>query len=213
MSTRTLFPPLHSLASSLDAASEDIPDQRKQTLEDLAAWINERHASGKPADLVFICTHNSRRSHMAQLWTQAAAWVHGLDHVRTYSGGTEATALNSSAVEALSDCGFHISVESDGENPQYRFTFADDADPVIAYSKEYGHPDNPKKDFAAVMTCSDADEACPIVLGASARFATTYQDPKEADGTDKESETYANRCRQIGAEMLYMIRHAAEMAG
>lgn len=148
---------------------------------------------------------------MAQLWTQAAAWMHGLDHVRTYSGGTEATALNSRAVEALRDCGFHISVESDGENPQYRLTFADDADPVIAYSKEYGHPDNPKKDFAAVMTCSDADEACPIVLGASARFATTYRDPKEADGTDKESETYADRCRQIGAEMLYMIRHAADM--
>ena len=211
MSHRPLYPALQSFISDIREEVSSIPVERRTILENIASWIAERHAAGESADMIFICTHNSRRSHMSQIWVQAFAWMHGLDHVRTYSGGTEATAFNPRAVKALRDCGVDIHAERTEDNPKYHVTFAEDAEPIYAFSKTYGDAANPGEDFAAVMTCSDADEGCPFVPGATARFAVPYRDPKEADGTDRERETYAERCRQIAAEMLYMIRHAAEM--
>ncbi len=211
MSHRALLTKLQSSVSNLQEGFSAIPVERRQTLEGIASWIAAQEAAGKPADLIFICTHNSRRSHMAQIWTQSLAWMHGLDYLRTFSGGTEATEFNPRAVEAMRGCGFHITVEREGNNPLYHVAFAEDANSVSAFSKTYGDDFNPQKDFAAVMTCSDADEACPVVLGAAARFAVPYRDPKESDDTVQETETYAGRCRQIGTEMLYMIRRAAEM--
>jgi len=211
MSHRSLYPALQSCISAIEGNVSSIPDERRIILENIASWIAERRLAGEPADMVFICTHNSRRSHMAQIWAQTFAWEHGLDHVRTYSGGTEATAFSPRAVEAMRDCGFRITVEREGDNPLYHVAFAKHANPVSAFSKTYVDDSNPQDNFGAIMTCSDADEACPVVLGAAARFATPYRDPKESDGTGHEAETYAERCRQIGAEMLYMIRHTADM--
>ena len=62
---------------------------------------------------------------------------------------------------------------------------------------------NPEKDFAAVMTCSHADEHCPFIPGATARIALTYDDPKDFDDTPLESEKYRERVMQIGREILY----------
>lgn len=76
---------------------------------------------------------------------------------------------------------------------------------MICFSKTFDDPANPDKNFAAIMTCSDADENCPLVPGTSFRKAVTYRDPKESDGTDHEMETYDERCRQIATEMFYMM--------
>ncbi|MBN1448208.1 MAG: protein-tyrosine-phosphatase [Bacteroidetes bacterium] len=211
MSLRPLFPALHSVVSDIQTSFSDIPDERKVILEEIAAWVAEKQRDGAKADMIFICTHNSRRSHMSQIWAQAAAWMHGLDHVRTWSGGTEATAFNSRAVKALQDCGFRITVAQEGDNPLYHVAFADNAGPIEAFSKAYHHSFNPQEDFAAVMTCSDADEACPVVLGAAKRFATPYRDPKEFDGTPQEEHMYAERCRQIAGEVIYIMDRAAGM--
>lgn len=211
MPYRPLYPALQSCISDIGDDVSSIPDERRKILEDIASWIAERQAAGEAANMIFICTHNSRRSHMSQIWAQTFAWMHGLDHVCTYSGGTEATAFNPRAVKALRDCGFRITVEREGDNPLYHVAFSEHANPVSAFSKPYGDDANPQDNFSAIMTCSDADEACPVVLGAAARFATPYRDPKESDGSEYEVETYAERGRQIGAEMLYMIRHAADL--
>jgi arsenate reductase len=64
---------------------------------------------------------------------------------------------------------------------------------------------NPSSAFGAIMTCSQADEACPIVPGAEGRFVVPYEDPKIADHTPEETPRYAERCAEIASEMFYVF--------
>lgn len=202
---RTLHPELQRYVDGhVVQAVANIPAERKESLDLIAAFIKERKAAGATADLTFICTHNSRRSHLSQLWAATAAWVYSQDHVRTYSGGTEATAFNPRAVAAIERAGFHV-VKPEGKNPVYEVSFTNDRNPEPCWSKTYSDPADPQKDFCAVMTCSQADAACPIVRGALDRISLPYDDPKEADGTPEEAQRYDERCLQIAAEMFYVF--------
>jgi arsenate reductase (thioredoxin) len=204
--TRTinlLFPKLQTTAESLVKRFGSISAERRELLRQLTTFVEQRVQSGNTVHLNFICTHNSRRSHLSQLWAQAAAHYYGIPNVQCYSGGTEATAFNPRAVKAMQDAGFMISKIKEGENPIYEVLFAEDINPVTAFSKTYNDPFNHNKDFAAIMTCSHADENCPMVFGATARIALTYDDPKEFDSTPQEAEKYTERVEQIGTEILY----------
>lgn len=188
--------------------AEAIPEERKVELRALAQWVTAQLAESDSAELVFICTHNSRRSHLAQVWAQVGAELHGLDGVRTFSGGTESTACNPRTVAAMQRAGFEVSVHDQDhgeENPTYAVLPGPSSTPQFCFSKTYGDDANPDSGFAAVMTCSSADKGCPIVYGAAARFATPYVDPKVSDETDQEALTYDARCAQIGGEMLWMM--------
>lgn len=185
-----------------------IPAERKESLDLIAAFVKERKAAGATADLTFICTHNSRRSHLSQLWAATAAWSFGQDHVRTYSGGTEATAFNPRAVAAVERAGFQV-VKPEGKNPVYEVSFAKDHAAERCWSKKYDDAANPQKDFCAVMTCSEADKNCPIVFGALDRISLPYNDPKAADNTPEEAARYDERCLQIAAELWYVMQQAA----
>ena len=145
---------------------------------------------------------------MGQLWAVAAAAHFGIDGVRTYSGGTEATAFNPRAVAAMRRAGFVIESPG-GDNPRYRVTFDEDGPVMECFSKAYDDPVNPATGFAAIMTCSDADEACPVIHGASLRAPIRYEDPKAADETPDEALAYDARCLQIATEMLYLFTRAA----
>ena len=195
-----MFPDLHTTITKLLGRGAQIPYPRRDKLQQLAAYVKER--GGAPARLNFICTHNSRRSHLGMIWAAVAAYHFGLDHVTTYSGGTEATAFNPRAVAALERCGFQI-INTGGDNPVYEVFYAADRPPLRCFSKVYDHPDNPADHFAAVMTCSDADENCPAILGADLRLPLTYEDPKVADDTAQEARRYDERTAQIGRDMLY----------
>jgi len=195
------------LAEYIDRAGWDInaiPEDRKRLLEEVAAFVSSARQAGNSAELTFICTHNSRRSHMGQLWAAAAAAHFGIDGVRTYSGGTEATAFNPRAVAAMEKAGFVIDKSGD-DNPRYLASFDEGGLVIECFSKTYDDPVNPTEDFAAIMTCSEADEACPVVLGAALRAPIWYEDPKVADGTPKEAAAYDERCLQIATEMLYLF--------
>ncbi len=206
---RTLQPELQRYVNErVMPAVANIPAERKESLDLVAAFVKERKAAGQSAELTFICTHNSRRSHLSQIWAATAAWYFGQDHVRTYSGGTEATAFNSRAVAALERAGFGV-VRPEGKNPRYEVSFTPEHTPEICWSKTYSDPANPQKDFCAVMTCSQADAACPIVLGARDRISLPYDDPKVADGTPEEAQLYDERCLQIAAELFYVMQQAA----
>jgi protein-tyrosine-phosphatase len=205
----TLFPRLEKTVAALETSMDEIPEERKALLSEVAASIADHERRGEPSRMVFICTHNSRRSHMSQIWAQAAAWLSGIRSFEAYSGGTEATAFHPNAIRALRDCGFRIDGAADMQNPHYTVAFADEAPTMEAWSKRFDDARNPRKDFAAVMTCSDADEACPFVPGAKARFPVRYEDPKHSDGTQEEADVYAASCREIGHEMLYVARQAA----
>ena len=182
---------------------DQIPDERKKQLKKLAQFVQTKIESGKEAQLIFICTHNSRRSHMGQWWARVAADYYEVPNVRTFSGGTEATAFNPRAVAALERVGFTVEKTSEGNNPHYRIAYASDAPAQETFSKKYDDAANPQENFAAIMTCSQADENCPFVPGATLRVAIPYEDPKEADGTPEEATCYDKRSKQIATEMLY----------
>ena len=205
-----LLPELEVYVRARCEERDRISAARKQELEPLAEFVRDRVAAGGLARLVFICTHNSRRSHIAQLWAQAAARFFAVPGVETYSGGTEATAFNARAVAALCRAGIRIQPFTSGKNPIYEVSFASEMEPMQAYSKVYTDPVNPQRDFAAVMTCASADAACPIVDGAEERFAIAYRDPKESDQTAEEAEAYDARCRQIAREMLEVFKVVAD---
>lgn len=205
---RTLHPQLQRYVDErVLPALASIPAERRERLDLIAAFVKERKAAGATADLTFICTHNSRRSHLSQLWAATAAWYFAQDHVRTYSGGTEATAFNPRAVAAAERAGFRV-VKPDGMNPVYEVSFTSARNPEPCWSKKYDDPANPQKDFCAVMTCSEADKNCPIVFGALDRISLPYIDPKVADGTPEEASRYDERCLQIATEMFYVMQQA-----
>jgi arsenate reductase len=186
-----------------------IPEARRQELAELGDYIVSKKQAGKEVKLTVICTHNSRRSHIGQLWLAAASVFYEVKRLTAYSGGTEATAFNTRAVAAMRRMGFDIS-EAEGENPHYLTKLGKDVAEITLFSKRYDDPANPKRGFAAIMVCSDADEACPFIPGAERRFAIRYEDPKSSDGTSEEAAIYDERCRQIGREMLFAMRHAGQ---
>jgi arsenate reductase len=198
-----LLPSLNQTVEVLSKQFGQIAPERRIILKQLADFIQTRRSSNFPVFLNFICTHNSRRSHIAQLWAQAAAHYYNVPNVVCFSGGTEATAFNPRAVKAMEDAGFSIIMTKEGENPVYEVRFAEGVAPVVSFSKKYDDPINDNEGFAAVMTCSHADENCPVVAGAIARIALTYDDPKHFDGTPLEEAKYAERVKEIGRELLF----------
>jgi arsenate reductase (thioredoxin) len=203
MSTTTTLSSLQSTIGKLTREFGQIPESRKAILAELTAFVSEKSKANQVANLNFICTHNSRRSHISQVWAQAAAHHYAIKGVQCYSGGTEATAFNPRAVKAMKDAGFDIQTFKDGANPIYKVQFSPDVPPITVFSKKYDDDFNPKKDFAAIMTCSHADENCPLVPGATKRIALTYNDPKDFDGTPQEAAKYAERVHEIGREILF----------
>ncbi|MGO9838615.1 MAG: protein-tyrosine-phosphatase [Polyangiaceae bacterium] len=199
-----LLPAVAVSLASYEAGVDSIAADRKEMLDRIANYIRTKRAAGETTRLTFICTHNSRRSQMGQIWAAAAAGYYGIDHVETFSGGLEVTAFNPRAIAAVERAGVQIA-SSGGDNPHVKVTYASDRAPLEMFSKKYGDPFNPQKDFAAVMTCSHADESCPLVVGASARIPLHYEDPKASDGTPDETATYDARSKQIATEMLYVF--------
>ena len=198
-----LYPELESIAKSFHF--ENISQDRKETLKPLIDFIQAKASQQEEIRLNLICTHNSRRSHLAQIWAQAAAAHYQTPNVFCYSGGTEATAVFPVVAETLKESGFKIQNLSTGTNPVYAVKYADNQHPVIAFSKTYYDEFNPEGGFAAIMTCSQADGGCPFISGAEKRIAITYADPKEFDNSPQQSEKYHERSLQIAEEMFYVF--------
>ena len=208
-----LIEPLRSAARQAISEFDKIDSKRVATLKEAAAFIRNRTDEGKPSDLTFICTHNSRRSHLSQLWAQTAAVYYGLTNVTTYSGGTEATACNPRTVSALRRAGFSIVKSANGTNPVYLAQISENRAPVRMYSKVYSAEGNPQHDFAALFSCDQADASCPLVKGAALRLPVLFVDPKVSDNTPAETATYDERSRQIAREMFYLMSAVGSGSG
>ena len=188
-------------------STENIYEERKNILQPLVEFIQYKISKNEEIRLNFICTHNSRRSHLSQIWAQTMASFFGMKNVFCYSGGTEATAMFPKVAETLTNQGFEILKLSETENPVYAVKFAENEHAVICFSKKYNDDFNPKSAFAAILTCDSADENCPIVYGAEARFPIKYEDPKKSDGTPEMNETYFNRSLEVAAEMKFVFEN------
>ncbi|CAM1345727.1 arsenate-mycothiol transferase ArsC [Tenacibaculum amylolyticum] len=186
-------------------ANTFISKDRKVILDVLINHLKSKLANNDSIAINFICTHNSRRSHLGQIWMQTLAAYFQIDDITTYSGGSEATAMATQIVTTLTQQGFDIHKISEEPNPVYAIKYTVNALPIIGFSKKYEHPYNPNSGFTAIMTCSQADEGCPFVAGSEKRIAITYEDPKLSDGTNLEKEVYLQRSNQIAAELYYVL--------
>tara|TARA_B100000809_G_C15015850_1_gene486643 strand:- start:439 stop:1071 length:633 start_codon:yes stop_codon:yes gene_type:complete len=198
-----LFSEIENLITNLK--SKTIPDERKVLLLPLIEFIQSKVANDQEIRLNFICTHNSRRSHLSQVWAQTIANYFHIRRLFCYSGGTESTALFPMVVETLRNSGFKIETIADGSNPIYGITYSENEHPIVGFSKKLDNDFNPKSKFAAIMTCDSANEACPIVLGAEERIPITFKDPKAFDNTPQQSEKYKERSLQIATELVYVF--------
>lgn len=184
---------------------ESISAERKTILQPLIDFIQSKVATNQDIRLNFICTHNSRRSHLSQIWAQTAAAYYKIKNVFSYSGGTEATALFPMVAQTLTKTGFQIKTLSEGNNPVYSVKYNENDHPLICFSKTYDDAFNPQSEFAAILTCSSADNGCPFISGAEKRIPITFEDPKAFDNSPLQAEKYQERSIQIATELFYVF--------
>ncbi len=200
---QTLFSEIEQVIKALKPQTTS--NERKVVLQPLTDFIQSKITNNQKIRINFICTHNSRRSHLSQVWAQALAYYFNIKNVFCYSGGTEATALFPMVAETLKNSGFEINTISKNENPVYSIKYADNEHPVIGFSKKLDDDFNPKSEFAAIMTCSQADSGCPFIAGAEKRIPITFEDPKAFDNTPEQAEKYHERSLQIATELFYVF--------
>jgi arsenate reductase len=186
-------------------STDKISEERKNVLQPMIAYVQEKLTAQETIRLNFICTHNSRRSHLGQIWAQTMAYHFGIKNVYCYSGGTEATAMFGQVAQTLTAQGFQFLQISEGNNPVYAIKYAASENPIICFSKKYNDAFNPSANYAAIITCNNADDNCPIVFGAEQRIPIKYIDPKAFDGTDLMIAKYAERSLEIAQEMSYVF--------
>jgi protein-tyrosine phosphatase/arsenate reductase len=201
---------LVSLIEKLAGEEALISDERKGQLIGFSKAISRSIEKLGFVNVIFVCTHNSRRSQLGQAWMRAAASYYGLDNVYTFSGGTESTAFNYRMVAAVERAGFMVKKLDDRKNPKYLVHLSEyDDNHDIYFSKKFSESYNPDTDFIAVMVCSDADEACPFVPGAMARISLPYTDPKSSDNTSGEASAYDEKVLEIGREIIFTVRQVS----
>ena len=199
----TLFSEIAQVIMGLNP--QTISTERKAILQPLTEFIQSKVSNQQDVRINFICTHNSRRSHLSQVWAQTLAFHFNIKNVFCYSGGTEATALFPMVAETLQNSGFQIKTISKNENPVYSIKYTYNQHPIIGFSKRLDDDFNPKSEFAAIMTCDSANEACPFVTGAEKRIPITFEDPKVFDNTPQQAEKYNERSLQIATELFYIF--------
>ncbi len=198
-----LFKKIENTINSLNI--ESISEERKETLQALIDFIQIKVNDNQEIRINFICTHNSRRSHLSQVWAQTIAFYFNIKNVFCYSGGTESTALFPMVAETLENSGFEVKTISENINPIYSIKYAENEHPIIGFSKKLDDDFNPKSEFAAIMTCSQADGSCPFIAGAEKRIPITFEDPKAFDNTPQQAEKYNERSLQIATELFYVF--------
>ncbi|KPL12399.1 MAG: hypothetical protein AMS23_01845 [Bacteroides sp. SM1_62] len=206
MKKDAFYTDLGNYLQDIESEFTEIPDTRIETLRELGNYVISSLKDDTQVQLVFICTHNSRRSQFGQLLALTAAQFYGIQNISTFSGGIASTAFNPRAVAAVKRAGFQVEkgVGRD-DNPQYMITSGKNFPGIAMFSKKYDDDANPEDNFCAIMVCADADEACPVVPGAEDRLSMPYDDPKAFDDTGQEMAKYDERCRQIAREMFYVF--------
>lgn len=182
-----------------------ISEERKALLNSVVEYIVNNAQASKVSHLVFVCTHNSRRSQMAQFWAHYLSDHYGL-RINAYSGGTEVTALAPQAAKVIEELGINYTVDhKSSSNPTYQFKMDPGNKDIELYSKLFTEITESLTAFASLMCCAQAEESCPFVPGTELRISLNYQDPKRADGTANEAAAYHNCLILIGSEINYIL--------
>jgi len=193
-----------AIITELITRFDTIPKERQVILDDLRDAIANSLDKNQVANLLYVCTHNSRRSHFGQVAGILAAAYFGIERISCFSAGTEVTAMNKNAVKALLGFGFTVSANDVIDNPVYSFEL-ESMSIINCFSKRFDDASIPNENVIAIMTCTDAEQNCPFIPGAVRRIPLPYNDPKQSDGSGKEQEVYAERFQQILTEALYVF--------
>lgn len=195
--------------NSLDFAQ--IPLERKVLLFMFVDYLKASRKAEIPLQAIFVCKHNSRRSQFTQLWSEIAASFYGIAF-QGFSAGTEETACYPETLKAIERCGCAVSLlENAGSNNRKHEVNWGSNHTTVLFSKTLAHQSLPKNEFAAVMTCSDADSNCPFVPGSDIRIPLTYVDPKHADNSPDKALVYDKTCRQIATELFYVFHQLSDL--
>jgi arsenate reductase len=188
-----------------------IPENRRDFLTTIAEKIIEQRHKLKKVRLNFICTHNSRRSQLAQVWAHYAIENYKLRKIKSFSGGTETTAFHRNTVKTLQQVGFKFElIQFSHTNPIYEITSKNMKKPIVGFSKIYNDEIN-KKPFIAITNCSSAEENCPFIPDAVHRFHLPYEDPKSADDTTFTQKKYLETNQIIAAEMNFLFLQVSDL--
>ena len=198
-----LFVKIDNIINNINIQS--VLSSRRLLLNPFFEFIQKKINSKKEISLIFICTHNSRRSHLCQIWTQVIASHFKIDNINCYSGGTTPTRVSPNVLKNLQDCGFLIETESKNYNPIYNIKFSSTQKSIKCFSKTYDHKPNPINKFTAIMNCTSADKQCPFISGAEARFPLPYGDPKIYDNTAFQQKQYMKTSIEIATEIYYVF--------
>ncbi|PJZ71440.1 hypothetical protein CH373_02780 [Leptospira perolatii] len=205
-----LFSKINEYLKKIESNGKEITTERKEILKSLAFKVQESlHDKGK-ANLVFVCTHNSRRSQLAQALGACIPQFYDIPGVKSFSGGTEVTEIYPTVISCLENVGYRIENEGPPRNPKYSFRWAEGGPALMGFSKKISDATNPNSEFIAVMVCSDADSSCPYVPGAESRVSLPYNDPKKSDGTSDEEQKYSETRDLISKELSFVFKLVKE---
>ena len=155
----------------------------KKISEELRGEINSCNK------IVFICTHNSRRSQLCEVWGSILSKRFNLD-LSFFSAGTEKTEVCGEAIKSLERAGMDFTIVGNNILIQNK---------IELHSKTL---DEIKEDeFISLITCSDAEKNCPIDPRSKKNIKLFYDDPKKYDGTKEESDEYDKTCKLIASEL------------
>lgn len=176
-------------------------NERKDLLHTIANTIAKELQEKKEVNLNFICTHNSRRSQIAQTWSFFAADYFDLN-INSFSGGTEVTAFYRNSVKTLQKVGFTFNLlDFSHQNPKYEISFEGSKNSITGFSKRFDAAEN-KKPYIAITTCDSADAKCPFIPSGIYRFHLPFTDPKFSDGTLTSDDEYLKTNTQIAGEIF-----------
>ena len=180
-----------------------IPSHKINALENIAANLRINNNLNIKSKLNFICTHNSRRSQLCQVWSDTMSRYYGFTNILSYSGGTEITQVNKNIINTLIETGFSIKKNKNLSNPIY-FVNNGSKKNIKLFSKLYTDNSNPSVKYIAVLNCLGADRSCPHVEGASKRISLPFNDPGEYDKTKIKYEKYRKVNIEIASSMKYL---------
>ena len=202
--TLYMDPDFNKFFSRIDSFTPN--QKRKKRLDNIASVINEN--LNRTRSIIFLCTHNSRRSQFCQIWSSTASYYYNIP-VNCYSGGTEITECNKRVIKSIINNGFLVTGNDKNKNPEYLVAISANKT-IKLFSKLFKKSINNDRTFIAVMTCSDADKNCPYIPGAEKRISLKYDDPKEFDNTALEIKKYEECSYKIATEIFYVFSEVSK---
>jgi arsenate reductase (thioredoxin) len=131
--------------------------------------------------VLFLCTHNSARSQLAEGWLRHLAG----DRFEVHSAGTEATGVQPLAIQAMAEVGIDISGQQSKTLDRYL--------------------DQPWDEVITV--CDQANDACPVFPGGKRRRHWSFPDPSRATGTEDERLAVYRQVRDTIGEQIAALAH------